>query len=311
MIPVVMTSAHKPGGAGQAGTEGVLAMEPRDGAPGPLTNVAAVARALAGPVRPVLLDVRWRLGGPPGRDSYRAGHLPGAVFADLDAELAAPPSQTGGRHPLPPASALQQGARGWGLHDGQPVVVYDATGGLAAARAWWLLRWAGVADVRILDGGLPAWIAAGLPTQLGEIVPVAGDVCLPGGQLPVIDADAAARLARDGVLLDARAPERYRGETEPVDRRAGHVPGAINAPAAANLTADGTFAAPRELALRYAALGVTAGRPVAVYCGSGVTAAHDIAALQLAGVTAALFPGSWSAWSADPDRPAATGPAPG
>jgi thiosulfate/3-mercaptopyruvate sulfurtransferase len=283
---------------------------PADGA-GVLVDAKTLHVLLDRPGAPAVLDVRWALGDPDGRAHYRDGHIPGAVFADLDAELAAPPSQTGGRHPLPPASALQQGARGWGLHDGQPVVVYDATGGLAAARAWWLLRWAGVADVRILDGGLPAWIAAGLPTQLGEIVPVAGDVCLPGGQLPVIDADAAARLARDGVLLDARAPERYRGETEPVDRRAGHVPGAINAPAAANLTADGTFAAPRELALRYAALGVTAGRPVAVYCGSGVTAAHDIAALQLAGVTAALFPGSWSAWSADPDRPAATGPAPG
>jgi len=266
---------------------------------------------LGRPGAPAVLDVRWALGDPDGRAHYRDGHIPGAVFADLDAELAAPPSQPGGRHPLPSASALQLAARGWGLREGQPVVVYDVTGGLAAARAWWLLRWAGVADVRILDGGLPAWTAAGLPVQPGDVVPEAGDVRLPGGQLPVIDADAAARIARDGVLLDARAPERYRGETEPVDPRAGHVPGAINAPAAANLTADGTFAAPRELALRYAALGVTAGRPVAVYCGSGVTATHDIAALQLAGVTAALYPGSWSAWSADPGRPAATGPAPG
>ncbi len=260
---------------------------------------------------PVVLDVRWALGDHDGREHYRAGHIPGAVFADLDAELAGPPSPEAGRHPLPSVAELQRAARSWGLHEGQPVVVYDDSGGLAAARAWWLLRWAGVADVRILDGALAAWRAAGFDLETGELVPGPGDVTLHGGCLPVVSAGEAAATARDGVLLDARAAERYRGDVEPVDSRGGHVPGAISAPASGNLSADGTFAAPAELRLRYAALGAVPGRRIAVYCGSGVTAAHDIAALTLAGIDPALFPGSWSAWSADPQRPVATGPSPG
>ena len=279
--------------------------------PGVLIDAKTLRALLDEPGAPAMLDVRWALGDPAGREHYRAGHIPTAVYVDLDHELAAPPSPQAGRHPLPDSAALQQAARGWGLRAGQPVVVYDNGGGLAAARAWWLLRWAGLQDVRILDGALSAWIAAGFDLETGDRAAVPGDVVLEGGQLSVLTADEAAALARSGTLLDARAGERYRGETEPVDRQAGHIPGAISAPATANLTAEGTFASPAALRARYAALGAGPDGKVGVYCGSGVTAAHDIAALRIAGIDAALFPGSWSAWSADPQRPVATGPAPG
>jgi thiosulfate/3-mercaptopyruvate sulfurtransferase len=276
-----------------------------------LIDAETLHALLAAPRAPALLDVRWALGDPDGREHYAAGHIPGAVYADLDSQLAAPPSAAYGRHPLPSLPDLERNARGWGLRDGQPVVVYDDNGGLAAARAWWLLRWAGVTDVRILDGALSAWKRAGYALETGERTPQAGDVRLAGGHLPVVTADQAAAIARDGVLIDARAAERYRGETEPIDPRAGHIPGAVNAPATGNLTADGTFAPTAELTERYAAVGAGPDRQVAVYCGSGVAAAHDVAALEMAGITAALFPGSWSQWSADPRRAAATGPAPG
>jgi len=258
---------------------------------------------------PVLLDVRWALGDPHGHDHYRAGHLPGAVYVDLDAELAAPPSAAAGRHPLPALADLQAAARRWGVRAGSTVIVYDDWNTMAAARAWWLLRWAGVADVRLLDGGLGAWRSAGLPLEAGD-APAAepGDVVLAAGALPTLDADGTAALAASatGVVLDARAGERYRGEVEPIDPRAGHVPGAVNAPTAANLDPDGRFLPPAALRERFAALGVDDGTPVAVYCGSGVTAAHELVALTVAGLTgAALYPGSWSQWSADSTRPIA------
>jgi thiosulfate/3-mercaptopyruvate sulfurtransferase len=258
--------------------------------------------------------VRWALGDPDGEKHYLDGHLPGAVYVDLDTELAAPPSSAAGRHPLPEVADLQQSARGWGLRQDQPVVVYDNTGGLSAARAWWLLRWAGVRDVRILDGGLAAWTAAGGPVTAGAFRPEVGDVVLSADNLPVLDADSAAALPEHGVLLDARAAERYRGELEPIDSRAGHVPGAISLPTMGNLAADGRFLSVAELLERFRDAGLVgpAGAPgeVGVYCGSGVTASHEIAALQIAGIDAALYPGSWSAWSADPSRPIATGPDP-
>ncbi|MGY1685364.1 sulfurtransferase [Geodermatophilus sp. SYSU D00867] len=277
-----------------------------------MSVLVAAADLLAGPDlpagrRPVLLDVRWALGDPHGRERYLAGHLPGAVFVDLETELAAPPSAAGGRHPLPSPAALQAAARRWGIRSGDAVVAYDATGGQAAARAWWLLRWGGLTDVRLLDGGLDAWVAAGGELETGDVVPEPGDVVLTGGRMPTLTADEAAALpARGGVLLDARAGERYRGEREPVDPRAGHVPGAVSAPTGENLRADGRFRT--DLAERFAALGVRPGTAVGVYCGSGVTAAHEVAALAEAGVEAALWPGSWSQWSADPSRPVATGP---
>jgi thiosulfate/3-mercaptopyruvate sulfurtransferase len=276
-----------------------------------LIDAATLRRRLAQPDPPAVLDVRWALGDSHGRDHYLDGHITAAVYADLDTELAAPPAPARGRHPLPDISDLQRAARAWGLRAGQPVVVYDNSGGLAAARAWWLLRWAGVADVRILDGTLGAWTGAGFELSSGAEHPARGDVVLSAGHLPVLSAGQAAALARDGVLLDARAGERYRGEVEPVDSQAGHIPGAISAPSTGNLAADGTFAAPQALRARFAAAGAGPGRAVGVYCGSGVTAAHTVAALRIAGLDAALFPGSWSAWSADPQRPVATGPEPG
>ena len=273
-----------------------------------MTVLVPAADLLAARGRVVLLDVRWALGDDQGREKYLAGHVPGAVFVDLETELADPPSAAEGRHPLPSLQRLQSAARRWGIRNGDAVVAYDATGGLAAARAWWLLRWGGQADVRLLDGGLDAWVAAGGTLEAGDVVPPPGDVTLTGGGMPVLTIDEAAALpASGGVLLDARAGERYRGEVEPIDPRAGHVPGAVSAPTTANLSPDGTFLRMTELVDRFVGLGVGPRTTVGVYCGSGVNAAHEVAALAAAGIEKALWPGSWSQWSADPGRPAATG----
>ncbi|WP_438871249.1 sulfurtransferase [Paractinoplanes tereljensis] len=270
-----------------------------------LITAADLYRRVTEPEAPVLLDVRWQLGDPHGADHYRETHIPGALYVDLETELSGPHAPGAGRHPLPSIEQLQKAARRWGITRERGVVVYDNTGGLAAARAWWLLRWAGVPDVRILDGGLTAWRAEGYGVGQGEARPrPASDIVLDGGHLPVLTADEAAALPGTGTLLDARAGERYRGEVEPIDPKAGHIPGAVSAPTAGNLR-DGVplFKTADELRERFAE--VTG--PVGVYCGSGVTAAHEIAALAVAGIDAALYPGSWSAWSSDPDRPVATG----
>ncbi|GAA2340531.1 sulfurtransferase [Saccharopolyspora halophila] len=271
--------------------------------------------ALRAEPHPTLLDVRWSLQGPPGRQAYERGHLPGAVFVDLDTELAAEPGP-GGRHPLPEPQAFQSVLRRAGVDADRPVVVYDADNGSAAARAWWLLRWAGHRNVAVLDGGYAAWVAEGKPTDTENPEPGDGGFRVRPGSMPVIDADEAARTARVGVLLDARAPERYRGEVEPMDPRAGHVPGARNAPFSAHTAGSGRWRSPAELAEHFAGLGVRAGQPIGTYCGSGVTACSVLLALEHAGITdsrnpAALYAGSWSNWSADPDRPAITGEQPG
>jgi thiosulfate/3-mercaptopyruvate sulfurtransferase len=282
-----------------------------DAAAGLLIDAANLARELAGDHPPAVLDARWRLAGPPGADSYRAGHIPGAVFTDLGQDLAGPPGGAGGRHPLPGAADFQAAMRRAGLSSGRPVVVYDDGDAVPAARAWWTLRYFGHPGVRVLDGGYRAWTEAGLPASAATEAPAPGDFTAVPGGMPTLDAAGAAALARSGVLLDARAGQRYRGETEPVDAAAGHIPGAHNAPAAANLSADGRFLPAAQLATRFAELGAAAGRPVGAYCGSGVSAASDVLALELIGIPAALYVGSWSGWSADPTNPIATGPHPG
>ncbi len=287
-------------------------------ADGPLITPAALAAclaaALAGPAgdaasgaqRPVVLDVRWRLGGPPGIGSYREGHLPGAVFIDLDRDLSGP-AGPGGRHPLPETELFQAAMHAAGVSDGRPVVAYDDGDALPAARAWWMLRYYGHEDVRVLDGGYRAWLAAGLAVTTADQAPAPGDFTARPGQMPVLDASAAAELARTGLLLDVRAAERYRGENERVDPVAGHIPGAVSAPAAGNMTGDGTFKSAADLAVGFAALGAGPGVPAGAYCGSGVTAAQEVLALTLAGIPAALYIGSWSDWITDPARPVATG----
>jgi thiosulfate/3-mercaptopyruvate sulfurtransferase len=275
-----------------------------------LIDPRSLHHELLGPNPPAVLDVRWKLGDPDGHAHYAERHIPTAVYVDLETELAGPPSPEQGRHPLPELDALQRAAQRWGIRQGQRVVVYDDLGGMSAARAWWLLRWAGVPDVRILDGALGAWLGEGLPVESGALLADSGDVVLEAGRLPVLDADQAAEAPRTGALLDARAGERYRGEQEPVDPRAGHIPGALSTPTAANLGPDGRFLDPATLRARFESAGVEDGQPLGAYCGSGVTAAHLLAALRIAGFDAALYPGSWSAWSSDPERPVAVGPDP-
>jgi thiosulfate/3-mercaptopyruvate sulfurtransferase len=254
-----------------------------------------------------LLDVRWELSGP-RRSDYLDGHIPGAVFVDLDTALAGPPGD-GGRHPLPAADAFQAAMRSAGVADTKPVIVYDAGPSVAAARAWWLLRYFGHPEVSVLDGGFGGWEAAGLPIERGEIAVEPGDFTARPGGMPLLDAVGAAALAAgDGVLLDARASERFRGEHEPIDPIAGHIPGAVNLPGASLIDAGGRLLDRDALRERFEAAGVRAGTEVGAYCGSGVSAAHEVLALEVAGIPgAALYVGSWSDWITDPGRPVATG----
>lgn len=283
-----------------------------------LVTAADLAEELAGDGSPLLLDVRWHLADAPGagRVRYAAGHLPGARFLDLEAVLT---EHTGdprdGRHPLPDPATLTAGLGALGVGADSDVVVYDEAGSFAADRAWWVLRWAGI-RTRVLDGGITAWSrwtarageGEGGDLERGDPAPWAPTTpTLLTGRLPSITADEAARWAEHGTLVDVRAGARYRGETEPLDPRAGHIPGAVNALHAAGLfTPDGHL--PSEEVLRGAAGDLTDEAELAAYCGSGVSAAHSVLALAVLGVDAALFPGSWSAWSNDPARPAATGP---
>lgn len=269
-----------------------------------LINPADLARLLDAGDPVTILDVRWTLAEPDGSAAYRDGHLPGAVYVSLDDELSDHAVRGRGRHPLPSGHAVQAAARRWGVRAGVPVVVYDDWNRAGSARAWWVLSAAGIAGVRILDGGLTGWIAAGGGLQSGAVTPEPGDVTvsyadLYAGALPTLTADQAA-AAR---LLDARAPERFRGEVEPVDPVAGHIPGARNVPSTSLLTGDGAFLPDDDLRRSFA--GTAPG--VGVYCGSGVTAAVAVAALAVVGVDAALYPGSWSEWSSDPERRAAVG----
>ncbi|MFB7171402.1 sulfurtransferase [Streptomyces sp. NPDC056254] len=274
-----------------------------------ILTAAELGGELAGPRPPVLLDVRWQLGGPDQRPAYEAGHLPGAVYVDLDRELAGP-AGSGGRHPLPDTEAFGAAMRRAGVSAEVPVVVYDGGQGWAAARAWWLLRWTGHPNVRVLDGGLAAWTESGGALTAERVIPLEGDFKPNPGVRGLLDADAAARRAREGVLLDARAGERYRGEVEPIDPVGGHIPGALSAPTTENVGPDGRFLPADALRSRFEALGATQGTPVGVYCGSGVSGAHEVLALEVAGIESDLYAGSWSHWCTDPARPVATGPEP-
>ncbi len=271
-------------------------------------GVTELAALLATPRPPVLLDVRNVNGIPDGRPEYEAGHIPGAVYVDLPTELVGPRHERSGAGPLPEVAGLQDRARRWGISDGDSVVVYDNVYGTKAGRAWFVLRWAGLDDVRILDGGYAAWRAAGQPVSSQTPDPAPGNVSLSAGHLPVLDASAAASLADRGVLLDARGYEQYRGSAVNGSRSGGHIPGAVSAPTQLNLGTDGLLLDDEELRSRFAALGVDGSRPVGVYCGSGVSAAHELAVLTSLGLAATLYVGSFTEWSSDPSRPVATGP---
>jgi thiosulfate/3-mercaptopyruvate sulfurtransferase len=277
-------------------------------APGPLVTAGQLAAQLAGPDAPTVLDCRWALAGGADRAGYDRGHLPGAGFVDLERDLSGPPGD-GGRHPLPDPAVFQAAMRRAGVRSDRPVVAYDQGEPGGAARAWWLLGWFGHPGAGVLDGGLPAWVAAGLPLATDTPDPEPGDFTARPGGRPLLDAAGAAQLAATGVLLDARAPARYQGLEEPVDRVAGHVPGARNLPLA-DLLGDHGLVPADTLRTTLERHGVRDGVPVAAYCGSGVVAAHLVLALEQAGVPAALYAGSWSDWVGDRSRPVATSPDP-
>ncbi len=274
-----------------------------------LIEVDELAAALESGESPLVLDVRWNLGGPSGREEFEAGHIPFAQWVDLDNDLAGSPG-VGGRHPLPDPDSFTAAMRRLGACSEGPIVVCDGRTSLAAARLWWMLVDAGGSDVRVLNGGVAAWRADGLPIVTGSAleVPPGNFTARPGHRVSVTAAELADALASDHppVLVDVRAPERYSGESESIDPVAGHIPGAVNDPFTDNLSPDGRFRPPVELALRLRDLGL--GDQPVVYCGSGVTAAHSLLAMEIAGLRGGrFFPGSWSGWITDPDRPVETG----
>ncbi|MGO1685254.1 MAG: sulfurtransferase [Brachybacterium sp.] len=262
--------------------------------------------AAAGDSQVQLLDVRWALDGSKGHHTYLEGHLPGAVYLDLDTELAAPARPEAGRHPLPAAADFAEALRRAGVTEGSTVVAYDDSNGAPAGRLVWMLRALGH-DAAVLSGGLDAWDG---PLETTDARPTAGDVPVrdwPASRIATADEVAAGAA----LVIDARAAERYRGEVEPIDPRAGHIPGAVNLPFAENLDPEGRFLSPHQLRRRFEAAGVREDRETIVYCGSGVTATHDLLALERAGFTRVrLFPGSWSQWSAEATRPVVVGPTP-
>ena len=269
-----------------------------------LITATELARLLAADEQVTILDVRWQLTEPDGRAAFEHGHIPGAVYVSLEDELSDHTVAGRGRHPLPSGHAVEAAARRWGIREGGAVVVYDDWNRAGSARAWWVLTAAGIDNVRIFDGGLAAWTAGGGALETGAVVPEPGDVTvrhddLYAGALPTLTAD---QVMAAGTLLDARAPERFRGDVEPIDPVAGHIPGARNMPSTGLLAGDGTFLDDEDLARRLDGVD-----EVGAYCGSGVTASVVVAALATAGIDAALYPGSWSEWCADSMRPVEKG----
>jgi thiosulfate/3-mercaptopyruvate sulfurtransferase len=275
-----------------------------------LTTVAELADLIAAGEPVTILDVRWRLEEPDGHPAYVQGHLPGAVYVSLEDELSDHTVAGRGRHPLPSGRSVETSARRWGIRSGVPTVVYDDWNRAGSARAWWVLTAAGLTDVRILDGGLSAWRSAAGSLATGPVTPPPGDATalhddLYDGALPTLTAQQLD--VADITLLDARAPERFRGDLEPVDRVAGHIPGARNLPSSAVLDGDGTFLAAGALAELLSDHDIEPDDRLGAYCGSGVTASITVAALAALGRQAALFPGSWSEWISDPARAVARG----
>lgn len=253
----------------------------------------------------VVLDVRWSLSGGSGVADYRSGHLPGAVFVDFDADICGPPGD-GGRHPLPDSDDLEASLRRAGINDDSTVVVYDSGDLMAASRTWWTLRWAGLSDVRVLDGGYTAAVAAGLGGDTTPVTPPAGTVTVRPGNMPVLDADGAKVLADAGALYDVRTKARFRGDHGVIDPVPGHIPGAVSLPGEQVLGEGGIgFRPVGRLGELFAGISMA---DSGVYCGSGVTAARTALAATVAGLdTPAIYVGSWSDWIGDDSRPVATG----
>ena len=276
--------------------------------PGTLISVPDLQALQATGAPIVLLDCSFDLADPgAGERAHAAGHLPAAIHVHLDRDLAGPKTGHNGRHPLPERDAFAVRAGRWGIHPGLQVVCFDDQGGVYAARAWWLLRWLGHAKVAVLDGGRAAWVAAGGALHTGHTA-VAEQPPYPATEagMPTVDTATLQQQLGRTLLLDARAPERFRGEVEPLDPVAGHIPGATNRFFKGNLAADGRFKPAAQLRDEFLALGATA--DVVHQCGSGVTACHNLLAMAHAGLPAgALYPGSWSEWCSNPARPVARG----
>jgi thiosulfate/3-mercaptopyruvate sulfurtransferase len=267
-----------------------------------LITADALVAAISTDETIVLLDISDDLETAP----LERAVIPGAIAASLAADISGPATKPGGRRPLPDPAVLQEGLRLWGIDADSLVVVYDNASGSQAGRAWWTLRWAGHTNTRLLDGGLGAWTAAGHQTADQPIHPAgSGNCTVIPGSMPVIDADEAASIARNGALLDARGKTAYEGD--PDKPASGHIPGAICAGAKDALGDDGCFKPAEDLNALYAGHGANGSQPVGVYCGSGNAASFELAGMYAAGLEASLYVGSWSAWSADPDRPAAQG----
>lgn len=271
---------------------------------GVLIEVEELARLLESVT---VIDVRWSLGGPSRLPDFLAGHIPGARWVDLETELS-DHQRPGGRHPLPATAAFEAAMRRAGVHADRPVVIYDADNALAAARLWWMLTDAGHPEVRVLNGGYAAWTAAGRPIVSGPSVAApAGDFVASPSQLPSVDGDQLAALIAAGespMIIDVRGAERYAGESEPIDPIAGHVPGAVNVPSMVNVDDTGRFRSAAKITEHFP----DAAADDIVYCGSGITAAHTALARVSAGLPMpTIYPGSWSEWITDPQRPVATG----
>ncbi len=278
-----------------------------DDAHSPLIAASDLAERLRdAPDGVTLLDVRWVLGGPSQRPAYDEGHLPGAAWVEFEEALTAAPGP-GGRHPLPDEATFGAAMRAAGVRADRPVVAYDAANSLAASRLWWLLRYYGKDDVRVLDGGLRAWQEAGHPLETAAPDVAEGDFDPAARPEMLLDADEAARYADRQILLDARPADRYAGRHETMDPVAGHIPGARSAPALINVDETGRFLPAAHLADRFAEQGVADGVAVGTYCGSGVQAAHLALALEVSGLhpRTAVYVGSWSHWITDPERPVA------